>query len=82
MAIIPSFSCAFLGALFAASNRSLPTNLVDLVYVLTIVLGMLAWILGCIVAAQRKEWGWFIFVLIIPMVGALIYVWTVADEMG
>lgn len=42
-------------------------------YVVAGVLGLIAWIIGIIVGARTKAWGWFIVIVLLPAIGAFMF---------
>ena len=42
-------------------------------YVVAGVLGALAWVIGIIVGARTRAWGWFTLVVLLPAIGAFMF---------
>lgn len=42
-------------------------------YAVSGVLGLIAWIIGLIVGARTKAWGWFALVVLLPGIGAFMF---------
>ena len=44
--------------------------------------GAVAWIMGMLVAADEKRWGWFVAVLLLGAIGSLAYALAKPDVIG
>jgi hypothetical protein len=70
-------SCAGAGATTistdCASQGGLPILIGTGILILAGILGLIGWIGGLIKTAQIGAWGWFVAVLILGSLGALIY---------
>jgi len=42
-------------------------------YLSGVIAAIIAWIVGLITTARIKRWGWFVAVLILPVLGSLLY---------
>jgi hypothetical protein len=47
--------------------------LASLLLLIALVTGVVAWIMGMLVAADEKRWGWFVAVLLLGAIGSLAY---------
>jgi hypothetical protein len=58
----------------AQSHNGLLALLALLVYPLaTALLTLVAWAIGLIKTAKRRQWGWFVAIFCLPILGTLLY---------
>lgn len=76
------FSVVVGGAVAACANSTDPNcaagaagsaGIAFLIYGIAGILQLVAWIMGLVKTAQIARWGWFVAVLIVPVLGSLIY---------
>ena len=52
---------------------ALENSIGDHLYLVSGVLGLAAWVIGAVTAFRIRAWGWFIFALLLPGIGAFMF---------
>jgi hypothetical protein len=63
----------FAGAILLGENLHDFNNIMGYTVWIPAVAALGAWLLGIVDTVRRGMWGWFILVLLVPVLGSLIY---------
>jgi hypothetical protein len=71
--LILDYIVYFAGAIILGSNLHDFNNVMGYTVWIPAIAALGAWLLGIVDTARRGMWGWFVVVLLVPVLGSLIY---------
>ena len=63
----------FAGAIVLGENLHDFNNIMGYTVWIPAIVALAAWLLGIVDTIRRGMWGWFVLVLLVPVLGSLIY---------